>query len=100
MIKAGAEMFLPFLCTCEAPCPPKSSLKLENFNPNSIKSGKSLSHFRGSNSRLLCKSLSLLESFKILKFAKDRVVSRVYDNSRGTASKMQLRTSWGRSEFR
>jgi hypothetical protein len=39
----------------------------------------------------LCKSLPVLTSIKILKFAKDRVVLRAYDNSRDTASKMQLK---------
>ena len=32
-----------------------------------------------------------MTSIKILKLAKDRVVSKTYDNSRDTASKMQLK---------
>ena len=66
--------------------------KLEDFNLKSTKSGRTFLHFLGSKSRLLCKSLPVLTSIKILKFAKDRVVLRAYDNSRDTASKMQLKT--------
>jgi hypothetical protein len=33
-----------------------------------------------------------LTSIRILKFAKDRVVMGAYDNSRDTASKMQIKT--------
>jgi hypothetical protein len=41
-----------------------------------------------------------LASIKIFKLAKDRVVSRAYDNSRDTASKMQLKTSRRRTELK
>ena len=68
------------------------SLKLEDFNLKSIKSGRLFLHFWGSKSRLLCKSLPVLTSVKILKFAKDRVVMGAYDNSRDSASKKQIRT--------
>ena len=67
-----------------------------------IKSGRPLSHFLGSNSRLLCKSLSLFIFVKILKFVNDRVVMRAYDDNSDSASKMQLKVCWGRnlgSEF-
>jgi type III secretory pathway component EscU len=49
----------------------------------------------------LCKCLSLLSSVKMLKFTKDRVVMRAYDDRGNPASKMQRRR--GRtlgSEFR
>ena len=45
----------------------------------------------GTNSKLLCKSLSLLSFVKILLFWKDRVVMRAYDDSRESASKMQMK---------
>ena len=36
-----------------------------------------------------------MTSIKILKFAKDRVIMGAYDNSRDTASEMQLKTCYG-----
>jgi hypothetical protein len=70
----------------------KPSFKLVDFNLKTIKSGNSFSHFWESPSRLLCKPLSFLTSAKILQFAKDGVVMGTYDDSRGSASKVQIKT--------
>ena len=61
------------------------------FQQSEIKTNwKTFLDFLGSNPRLLFKSLSLLTFIEILKFAKDRVVMRTYDDSRESASKMQM----------